>query len=223
MKDIELNEMITFHCKKCGDCCKKKTDILLSSRDCFQIAKYLNLSLLEFINLYCEMYIGRGSKMPVVRIRMNEEECCPFLKENLCSIQQVKPTVCALFPFSRAVNYIPMKNHGMRCDGTWYVLMNEDCGEKGDECKLKDWIEQSGVNTDDVFYKSWCEFISNTGFIIRQLSKRLPEQYMNSLWNILYSKMYLEYDISKNFEEQYVINTLNITNFLKYLISKLEI
>lgn len=52
-----------FKCRKCG---KHQDTILFNTRDIFNIACKLQLTMEEVINEYAETYIGSASKIPVV-------------------------------------------------------------------------------------------------------------------------------------------------------------
>ena len=57
---IGLDEPFHFKCRSCGKCCKNREDILLTPRDIFRIALYLQKTSTEVIEEYCEYYIGKA-------------------------------------------------------------------------------------------------------------------------------------------------------------------
>lgn len=56
----------------------------------------------QIIQMYCEIYIGPTSNIPIVRIRF-ENGVCSFLKNNRCTIHAFKPSVCKLYPLGRGM------------------------------------------------------------------------------------------------------------------------
>ena len=77
-KDQEFH----FHCDQCGECCKNRVDILLSPFDLCRMAKALNKPLPEVLQEYGNLYLGNTSKMPLVSLKMREDNGkCPFLME----------------------------------------------------------------------------------------------------------------------------------------------
>ena len=101
---MDLDSQFSFKCRKCGKCCKHQNTILFNSRDIFNIARKLQMTLEEVIKEYAETYIGSASRSPVVHmVPRGKGEVCPFLEDGLCSIHDCKPTVCALFPLGRVV------------------------------------------------------------------------------------------------------------------------
>ena len=101
---ISLDGSFRFHCTECGKCCINREDILLTPRDLCNASKAMNMLPPAFVNAYCECYIGQDSRIPIVRLKpIGSIKRCPLLKDRKCSIHQVKPAVCAMFPVGRAV------------------------------------------------------------------------------------------------------------------------
>ena len=101
---LSLDDTFAFRCVGCGKCCIQREDILLTARDLFRAAKHLGLKTEEFVDTYCECYIGGTSKLPVVRLKPEgANHHCPMLNGKKCLIHAAKPIVCALFPLGRMV------------------------------------------------------------------------------------------------------------------------
>ena len=84
---MDLDSQFSFKCRKCGKCCKHQDTILFNTRDIFNIACKLQLTMEEVINEYAETYIGSASKIPVVHmVPRGQNAVYPFLKDGLCSI-----------------------------------------------------------------------------------------------------------------------------------------
>lgn len=49
---IGLDDTFAFKCRECGKCCKEREDILLNSRDVYNIATALNLTHEQVIEKY---------------------------------------------------------------------------------------------------------------------------------------------------------------------------
>jgi Fe-S-cluster containining protein len=119
-KDQEFH----FHCDQCGECCKNRVDILLSPFDLCRMAKALNKPLPEVLQEYGNLYLGNTSKMPLVSLKMREDNGkCPFLMDdNRCKIHSNKPTVCALYPLGRGAS-----REGKKAK-IFYILQPTTCG-----------------------------------------------------------------------------------------------
>ncbi len=76
-------------CLNCLDCCSSK-DIIITTKDIERISKHLKLSIDDFIK---------------TKLRKTEtkyyfkNESCEFLSNNGCSIYNVRPTTCVIYPF----------------------------------------------------------------------------------------------------------------------------
>lgn len=80
-------ELGLAHCNQCGECCRQST-CHLEQKDVSRIAQHLGLSRREFARQYLQVFLPEDSA--AVKPRMTENGCV-FLKDNACSIHQVKP------------------------------------------------------------------------------------------------------------------------------------
>ncbi len=87
-----------FVCKKCGVCCKKQKVVLLTIYDIFRVSKELGMSPNGFFKKYCTKS-ARFNSDGLKRFYLKADGGCPFLNDDLCSIQEVKPVVCDRNPF----------------------------------------------------------------------------------------------------------------------------
>lgn len=87
-----------FHCIRCGTCCKKQKVVLLTIYDIFRLSDKLKMKPGEFFRKYCTISHKFNSN-GLRRFYLKAEGGCPFLKDNLCSVQDRKPVVCARNPF----------------------------------------------------------------------------------------------------------------------------
>mgnify|MGYP001450670356 CR=1 FL=1 len=86
---------IDFNCTKCGNCCKLDGYVELEKGEPERIAAYLGIN----IKSLCKFGIGAVEELGKYAIIINDGKGCPFLKNNLCSIQDVKPKQCSDFPY----------------------------------------------------------------------------------------------------------------------------
>jgi hypothetical protein len=78
-------------CRECGNCCRVATT-QISERDVEQVARGLGMKKGEFLRDYTDKTDDEG-----LILRRNKDGCV-FLKGNLCSIYEFRPTACQLFP-----------------------------------------------------------------------------------------------------------------------------
>jgi Fe-S-cluster containining protein len=87
-----------FQCSKCGICCKKQKAVLLTVFDIFRLSDRLGMKPDSFFKKYCTKSTKFNSD-GLKRFYLRADGGCPFLKDNLCFVQDVKPVVCARNPF----------------------------------------------------------------------------------------------------------------------------
>ncbi|HTO16976.1 MAG TPA: YkgJ family cysteine cluster protein [Edaphocola sp.] len=85
------------NCLECAHCCKTMTPIYITE-DINRISKHLGLTPEKFFDEYLEVEEDTGSTI-------NKTLPCPFLKDNKCSIYEVRPIDCAEFPHHNKVPF----------------------------------------------------------------------------------------------------------------------
>ncbi len=77
-------------CTVCANCCKTMTPIF-TEEDIARISAHLNMTPQAFFDQYLEVEADTGSTV-------NRVLPCVFLKDDKCSIYEVRPIDCAEFP-----------------------------------------------------------------------------------------------------------------------------
>ena len=88
---------IRFQCQGSSNCCVSRGSygfVYLSKKDILRLAKYTDLPIKDFINLYCDKTDGF---VHFKERRKNGE--CQFLEKKRCSIYAARPTQCRTWPF----------------------------------------------------------------------------------------------------------------------------
>ena len=65
---LDLEDSFSFCCNGCGECCRNRNDIILSAYDIYRLSQGLNISDMQLLKEYCEIYIGKVSKLPFVKV-----------------------------------------------------------------------------------------------------------------------------------------------------------
>ena len=88
----------TFHCQRCGNCCRQPGEVRLTDAECVAIARMLGLSEPVFTERYTQLREDRGGLALVER----PDGACVFLEgdPSACRIQAAKPQQCRDFPFT---------------------------------------------------------------------------------------------------------------------------
>jgi len=94
---FEYPKHVRFRCGRCGLCCGDAKDkirsILLLKIEADHISKRTLIDLDEFAEKI------EGFEPYVYQMRKTEDGKCLFLKDNSCSIYQIRPLICRFYPF----------------------------------------------------------------------------------------------------------------------------
>jgi Fe-S-cluster containining protein len=100
---------ILIRCKRCGECCRYCNPISLDDEECNAVARHLGMSDYSFKERYIDVLSNIDaltnpkkdeSKEGDLAIKKNREMHCPFYDEVIgCSIYEVRPTACRIFPY----------------------------------------------------------------------------------------------------------------------------
>lgn len=217
---IGLDDKFKFNCTMCGNCCLHREDILLTPKDVFKMSKALKMNTSDFINKYCEVYIGQSSKIPIVRILpVGQMKRCPLLKGKKCSVHDVKPTVCAMFPIGRCL----MLDDDSKQEGNFtvkdiqYIFTNPNCGDKKKEHTVRDWLRNFDMSTEDEYFIKWHQTIAFLSRFIRNNESKMAESNLGGLENLIFLVLYLSYDFEKDFFQQFCHNADLLVSKIKNL------
>ena len=207
---LGLDDTFQFKCKECGKCCKNREDILLTTRDLYNIARELGRLPEEIIARYCEVYIGSGSRMPLVRLRpVPPENSCPLLYKKKCIVHKAKPSVCALFPLGRGTSLENMDESSMTPDSfrPTYFVQPIKCGTTDRSQTVREWLEKFGLPIEDEFYGPWNDIVAFLSSFFREIEKRnLSSETMDLVWGGTMQALYIDYDPKAELIPQFLEN-----------------
>ena len=216
---LRPGQPFNFRCTQCGDCCRHREDILLTPFDLFRIAGQLGISPGEVVKTYCEVYLGSSSHFPVVRLLpVVDEKACPFLRENRCSIHASKPTVCALFPLGRAMQYGALEGDQER--KLFYILQDVNCGLRDQTHTVEEWLGEFELESSEAWFLEWTDVLGKLVTLIHQLEEMLSDKLMQTILNIVFAEIYLRYDRGVDFTEQFRGNSRKLLEVLQDIHGK---
>jgi len=211
---LKPGQKFRFHCNQCGDCCRNREDILLTPFDLFRVAGHLGITPVEVVKTYCEVYLGSSSHFPVVRLLpVGEDKSCPFLKESRCSIHASKPTVCALFPLGRAMQYGALNGDQER--KLFYILQNVNCGLQDQTHTVEEWLGAFELESSEAWFLEWTDILGKLVTLIHQLEEMLSDKLMQMILNIALTEIYLHYDQGVDFMQQFRGNSQKLLGVLQ--------
>lgn len=226
---VGLDDTFKFHCTQCGKCCTYREDIILSPRDIFKMAKELKMGTVEFFHTYCRSHIGDVSRFPIIRLNsVGSDARCPLLKNNLCSVHNVKPAVCAMFPLGRYVAMDAQKDPQERLKDMTvkYLLQPPECGDESETHTVREWLTGFDIATEDEFFIKWNCALQDLGELLKQHEKKQDMMTMVEIWAMTRVVIYLMYDTAKPFLPQFeanvqgMVDLLNNVKKLKAILNK---
>lgn len=221
---VKPEQKLRFHCTQCGDCCRNREDIILTPYDLFQIAKYRQLRPGEILRRYCTLSIDPSTGLPAVTLKPNKRtHACPFLKNNLCSVQPVKPTMCALFPLGRVVKLgNPGEATGDRDREMFYVLQDVSCGTWDEEHSVEEWLSKHDHEIGEAWFLEWVDALEKVVPLIRFAELFMPDKLVNEVHKVFIRTMYQNYLIRVDFMAQFRENLANMLAFLNKIKQIIE-
>jgi Fe-S-cluster containining protein len=133
-----LEKGIHFSCMMCGTCCRglDEGEVYLYNEDIKRLANHLNFKGFEGLREFAKRYLKiiddsflwkeiGGERKKIYRFKtlafkfIGNDDHCPFLKDNKCSVHEARPFQCRCFPFwqmmiSSNSNFI---NYSKKCLG----------------------------------------------------------------------------------------------------------
>ena len=149
----------------------------------------------ELLEKYCELYVGRPSGIPLLRIKpKGAKKICPFLFRSKCKIHEVKPTVCALFPVGRATAFD--KESGK--PEVMYFVQQTNCGAKDVSNNLQEWIRGCISEYDEKCGMLWNQMLRAVLAFISGIKGEISGDTYSCLVQI----MYCGYENAEDFAEE---------------------
>ena len=147
---------------------------------------------------------------------VGEEQICPMLRDNHCSVHAAKPTICVLYPLGRAVQVEP--------DGkpaVFYFLNGSTCGAKDETHTVREWLSEFDLQNSTAWFLTWQKAISKLSPSLKAMEKLLPPKELSILYAIVFKALYLDYADVQEFLPKFVLNVQALQKQIDTLIDKL--
>ena len=150
----EANYMVKADCqdcKGCSDCCQGMGDtVILDPLDVHRLCAGLKKSPEELLGSVVELGITDGNILPHLAMRGEQERCVFLNTEGRCSIHDIRPGFCRLFPLGRYYTE----------DGFKYILQIHECKKKNrSKIKVKKWLDTPDLKQYEKFVLDWHNFL----------------------------------------------------------------
>lgn len=168
---LTMDSQLKFRCHpgvSCFTACCGNIKIVLTPYDILMLTRRLRIPPHEFLHTYTTPTYLEKTDMPGVAIKLREEDNkCPFVTPEGCTVYTDRPTACRYYPVGMA----DFREGGSKdADGNevtpdeekFFFLVKEDHCKGHEEDKLwtvGEWRADQGVDVRDEMNKKWLRLI----------------------------------------------------------------
>lgn len=203
----DANDMVKADCqdcKGCCDCCKGMGDsVILDPYDVCRLAKGLGRNPGDLIGTVLELGVSDGNILPHLMMKGKEESCVFLNEEGRCSVHEIRPGFCRLFPLGR---YYTEENFK-------YIIQIHECAKKNrSKIKVKKWIDTPDLKQYEKFVWDWHQFLLDVQEVFYQTE---DTELIKNLNMYVISRFYTKpYEESKDFYIQFYERLKEAKNLL---------
>jgi len=153
-----------FRCHKgvkCFTACCSNINIVLPPYDLLRLRKRLGMTAEDFINQYCEIEILAKTLLPVITIKMKNDEkrSCPFLTPEGCTVYDDRPNICRYYPVGLAT--LRKKDAESGKDEFYFMTKEDHCKgfEEDKEWTIDEWRKDQQSDLYDDMNRGWMEIL----------------------------------------------------------------
>jgi hypothetical protein len=153
-----------FRCHKgvsCFTACCSNINIVLPPYDLLRLRKRLSLTTEDFINQYCEIEILAKTLLPVITLKMknDEKKSCPFLTPDGCSVYEDRPNICRYYPVGMAT--LRKKDAEGGKDEFYFMTREEHCKgfEEDKNWTIDEWRQDQNADEYDEMNRGWMDIL----------------------------------------------------------------
>ncbi|MCP3890644.1 MAG: YkgJ family cysteine cluster protein [Desulfobulbaceae bacterium] len=170
-KKLTLDSHIKFRCHpgvSCFTACCGGIKIVLTPYDILQLSKRLGIPSHEFLHQYTLPTYLEKTDMPGVMIKLREDDNkCPFVTPEGCTVYTDRPTACRYYPvgmadFHEGGSRDQEGNENTPEEEKFFFIVREDhCKgfEEDKEWTVREWREDQGVDVRDEMNKEWLRLV----------------------------------------------------------------
>ena len=96
-----------------------------------------------------------------------------------------------------------------------YLIQPIDCGDNSCVHTVREWLSGFNIALEDHAFIRWHQEIARIGGILHKAEKKLSAPVMGKLWDTVLILLYLNYDITKDYLQQFEKNAAELMAFLQ--------
>jgi Fe-S-cluster containining protein len=226
-----------FSCHKGVSCftqCCRGIKITLTPYDIIRLKNRLDLSSEEFLALYTEPQLLEKTDLPMVTLKHldDEQQSCPFVRDDGCIIYSDRPTTCRYYPLGVAAL---SHKEGADGDDFFFLIKEPHCNgfAENQEWSVDEWRKDQMVAMRDEINAGWTDLLVRKRSFPANIKLAEPSKKMFFLasYNIdkfkdfVFSSSFLDrYDIPEQTIETIRDNEIELLKFavrwLKWVLFK---
>ncbi len=148
-RQLRDEDTFCFSCRpdrSCFTACCYDLNLLLMPYDILRIKNRLGMKSGDFIKQYTNIYVGQGSGLPVISLKMDKFHFnCPFLEKGKgCKIYEDRPGACRTYPLVR----MALRSRDREgVEEFYYIIKEPGCEgfENGKRWTVREWIDSQGI------------------------------------------------------------------------------
>lgn len=168
---LTSDSKLKFRCHpgvSCFTACCGNIKIVLTPYDILMLAKRLEMPAHEFLHTYTEPTYLEKTDMPGVMIKLRDDDNkCPFVTPEGCTVYTDRPTACRYYPVGMAdfreggSKDADGNEHTPEEDKFFFLVKEDHCKghEEDKEWTVGEWRADQGVDVRDEMNKKWLRLI----------------------------------------------------------------
>lgn len=166
-KRYGLNDLVKTDCNNCTGCSKccqgMGNSIILDPLDIHRLQTGLGLTFEELLENYIELNPVDGIILPNIKMTKDKEQCSFLNNEGRCSVHEIRPGFCRLFPLGRIYEE----------DSFSYFLQVHECPKPNKtKTKVYKWIDTVNPKEYDHYISLWHYFLVDVQIVIANLDNQ---------------------------------------------------
>ena len=159
-----LKDTFSFRCHNGMECftkCCAALRLLLTPYDILRMKNRLGLTSDEFLLMHTETRFDAHPRFPMVFLKMRlEDEKCPFVTPEGCSVYQDRPGACRIYPIGRASMKVEQEKEARE---KFFLVREEHCLGFREErtWTIEEWTADQGLDEYSAMNDLWLDIISS--------------------------------------------------------------
>ncbi len=157
-----VGQRFRFDCHpqvSCFTVCCRRISIVLTPYDILRLKKRLGLEAGSFLEKYAAPAKETG-RWPMLRLKMDQGEGCPFLSDAGCRVYEDRPSACRVYPLARAAT------RGVGAGEVWekyYLVEEKHCLGWGEDRSwtIEEWLVNQGLGPYFRFNDRWLAVVTH--------------------------------------------------------------